>query len=156
VRSITQRCTVWLLVVPTAALVITGVALGAKPAPHSLAASLGANQVVPQKPKGSVAHAAGSFTGTLSSSGASSALTWRIAYTKLDHPSLVIADIHYGKPGKFGPVIVRLCAPCKPGQHGITKVKGTWVPAIQAGDAFITLITGQNPNGEIRGQIKAR
>ena len=68
----------------------------------------------------------------------------------------MIADIHYGKSGKFGPMIVRLCGPCKSGQTGRTKVKGTWVPAIKAGNSFITLITGKNPNGEVRGQVKAR
>ena len=67
----------------------------------------------------------------------------------------MIADIHYGKPGHFGPVIVRLCGPCKARQQqGVVKVKESWVPAIKGGSAFITLITGKNPNGEIRGQIK--
>jgi hypothetical protein len=28
------------------------------------------------------------------------------------------------------------------------------VDAIERGDSFVTLITGKNPNGEIRGQIK--
>src|SRR5262245_23738689 len=107
-RSISQRWTLRLLIVPAAALVATGAALGAQPAPNSLVASLGSKQVVPQKPKGSVAHAAGSFKGTLSGNGAASKLAWRITYKKLDHPALVIADIHYGKPGKFGPIIVRL------------------------------------------------
>jgi hypothetical protein len=115
---------------------------------------MAAGQVVPSKPKGNVASASGSFTGTLKQSGASSRLAWRITYRKLDHPTLVIADIHYGKPGNFGPVIVRLCGPCESGQHGVTKVKGSWVPAIRSGSAFVTLITGKNPNGEVRGQIK--
>ena len=154
-RSTRQRLTMGLLVVPTAALIGSGAAVAAKAAPHSLVASLRADQVVPQKPRGTVAHAAGSFTATLSGNGAGSKLSWRIAYSKLDNPRIVIADIHYGKQGKFGPVIVRLCGPCKSGQHGVTKVKETWVPAIQTGNAFITLITNKNPNGEIRGQIKS-
>jgi hypothetical protein len=29
------------------------------------------------------------------------------------------------------------------------------VPAIKLGNSFVTLITGKNPNGEIRGQIRA-
>jgi CHRD domain len=68
----------------------------------------------------------------------------------------VIADIHYGKPGHFGPVIMRLCGPCKSGQSGVKKVSAAWGPAIQRGNAFITLITGKNPNGEVRGQVRVR
>jgi hypothetical protein len=121
-----------------------------------LAARMDSRQVVPQKPSGNVRNAIGTLTGSLAGSGGSPwKLSWQVAYKKLDNPSIVIADIHYGKPGKFGPIIVRLCGPCKSGQKGVTKVKGTWVPAIKSGSAFITLITGQNPNGEIRGQIKA-
>jgi hypothetical protein len=111
---------------------------------------------VPHKPKGDVAHATGSFVGTLTSSGSRWKLTWRVTYSRLDHPSIVVADIHYGRRGSFGPIIVRLCGPCKSGgQRGVAKVKAAWVPAIKAGNSFITLITGKNPNGEIRGQIKA-
>jgi hypothetical protein len=155
-KSATWHWTSRFLVVSIAALVVTGVAFGGKSAPGTLSASLGAKQVVPQKPKGNVAQASGAFSGTLSGTGTTRKLSWQIKYSKLDHPTLVIADIHYGKPGKFGPVIVRLCGPCKPGQHGVVKLKETWVPAISSGDAFITLITGKNPNGEIRGQINAK
>jgi hypothetical protein len=38
----------------------------------------------------------------------------------------------------------------------VVKVKSLWVPAIESGNAFVTLITGRNPNGEIRGQITTR
>ena len=38
---------------------------------------------------------------------------------------------------------------------GVVKVKSCVGAAIKAGDSFITLITGKNPNGEIRGQIRA-
>jgi hypothetical protein len=123
----------------------------------TLSAQMDSRHVVPSKPKGNVARATGTFSGSLAGSGGAAwKLSWRVTYRKLDHPRIVIADIHYGKPGKFGPIIVRLCAPCKSGQKGTAKVKGTWVPAIQTGDSFITLITDKNPNGEIRGQIKAR
>jgi hypothetical protein len=118
---------------------------------------MNARQVVPHKPKGNVARATGRFTGILTGSGSRSKLSWTITYSKLDDPRIVIADIHYGKPGHFGPVIVRLCGPCKARQQqGIVMVKSSWVPAIKSGSAFITLITGKNPNGEIRGQIKRR
>jgi hypothetical protein len=119
-----------------------------------LSARMTAAQVVPKKPKGNVAHASGTFTGTLTSSGSRWSMSWRITYARLDHPKLVIADIHYGKPGHFGPIVVRLCGPCKSGQHGVVKVKARRIDGIKAGNTFLTLITNRNPNGEIRGQIK--
>jgi len=114
---------------------------------------MNARQVVPKKPKDNVARARGTLTGTLSGARARWKLSWKVTYRKLDHPRLVVADIHYGKPGKFGQIIVRLCGPCKSGQHGVKKVSSLWVDAIERGNSFITLITGKNPNGEIRGQI---
>jgi hypothetical protein len=136
---------------------MSGMAFGGAAETLKLSAKMNARQVVPDKPKGNVARATGTFTGTLTGSGSRWKLSWKITYSKLDHPRIVIADIHYGKPGHFGPVIVRLCGPCKARQQqGVVKVKESWVPAIKAGSAFITLITGKNPNGEIRGQIKAR
>jgi hypothetical protein len=143
-----------LIVVSIVALIATGAAFGKSVASSRLSAKMDARQVMPHKPKGNVARAAGSLTGTLTGTGSRWKLSWRIAYSKVDHPSIVVADVHYGKRGHFGPVIVRLCGPCKSGQHGVVKVKGTWVPAIKSGSAFITLITGRNPKGEIRGQIK--
>jgi len=146
----------WIAVLVAVALAVTATALGAATQTMKLSANMNARQVVPQKPKGNVARASGNFTGTLTGSGKSSKLSWKITYRSLDHPTIVVADIHYGKPGHFGPVIVRLCGPCKSGQQGVKTVKGTWVPAIKAGDSFLTLITGKNPNGEIRGQVQAR
>jgi hypothetical protein len=133
----------------------SGVAFAGSAEAIKLSARMDARQVVPQKPKGNVARATGTFTGTLGGSGSVRKLSWKITYRNLDHPSIVIADIHYGKRGKFGPIIVRLCGPCKTGRHGTTKVKASWVPAIKLGNSFVTLITGKNPNGEIRGQIRA-
>jgi CHRD domain len=144
-----------LLVVAMFALVTTAAAFAMGTQTLKLSAKMNARQVVePRKPKGNVAHATGTFTGTLTSSGSGWKLAWRITYSRLDHPRIVVADIHYGKPGHFGPIIVRLCGPCKSGQHGVKKVKASWIPAIKLGNSFITLITGKNPNGEIRGQIR--
>ena len=141
----------------TALAATAGVALGGTAETLKLSAKMDARQVVPQKPKGNVARATGTFTGTLAGTGSRRTLSWKITYSKLDKPKIVVADIHYGKRGKFGPIIVRLCGPCKAGQQqGVVKVKSSWVPAIKAGNSFVTLITGKNPNGEIRGQIKAQ
>jgi hypothetical protein len=143
-----------LIALAALALVSASVASGMAAQTVRLTARMTAAQVVPKKPKGNVAHATGTFTGTLRSSGSRWNLTWRITYSRLDHPSIVIADIHYGKPRHFGPFVVRLCGPCKSGARGVRRVKASWVPAIRLGNTFITLITGKNPNGEIRGQIR--
>jgi CHRD domain-containing protein len=145
-----------LLGVAVLGLVTTAAAFGAGMQTLKVSAQMNARQVVkPRKPKGNVAHASGTFVGTLKSRGSRWNLTWRITYTGLDHPKIVIADIHYGVPGQFGPVVVRLCGPCKSGQHGVVRVKARRIDGIKAGNTFITLITNRNPNGEIRGQIKA-
>ena len=136
------------------ALVTTPVALGLRATTLKLSSKMTAARVVPKKPRGNVAHASGTFVGTLTSSGSRWKLSWRVTYSRLAHPTIVIADVHYGKPGHFGPFVVRLCGPCKSGQHGVRKVKASWIPAIKLGNTFMTLITGKNPNGEIRGQIK--
>jgi CHRD domain len=137
------------------AVVITASAVVAATQTNRLSAKMDPHQVVPKKPRGHVGLARATLTGTLRSTSSSRwNLAWKITYRHLDHPSIVVSDIHYGKPGHFGPVIVRLCGPCRSGQHGVKKVPGTWVPAIQSGNTFITLITGKNPNGEVRGQIK--
>jgi len=145
-----------LLVVVSLALGSTAAAFGTSTETLKVSAKMNSRQVVkPRKPKGDVAHASGAFVGTLKSSGSRWNLAWRITYTGLDKPKIVIADIHYGKPGQFGPVVVRLCGPCKTGQQGVVKVKARRIDGIKAGNTFITLITNKNPNGEIRGQIKA-
>ena len=152
-----MRRPAWIALALTVALVASASAFGARTQATELTARMRASEVVPKKPKGNVANATGTLAGSLQGSGSQWKLSWRLTYSRLDNPSIVIADIHYGKPGHFGPVIVRLCGPCKAGQQrGTVKVKGTWVPAIKSGSAFITLITGKNPNGEIRGQIKTQ
>lgn len=112
--------------------------------------------VVPRRPVGNVAHARGTFAGTLSRTGPRWRLAWRITYEKLANPVVVIADIHRGMPGHFGPILARLCADCHSGQQGVRAVTADTVRTMRRGGAFITLITGRNPNGEIRGQIRVR
>jgi hypothetical protein len=93
------------LAIATAATIAaaSGVAFAESAETIKLSARMDARQVVPQKPKGNVARATGTFTGTLGGSGAARKLSWKITYQNLDHPSIVIADIHYGKRGKFWP-----------------------------------------------------
>ena len=83
-------------------------------------------------------------------------LTWKITFSRLGKSPLVIADVHVGKPGKFGPILVRLCAKCKTGQHGVKKLKADDPSKFLAGITWLTLITGDYPNGVVRGQIKTK
>lgn len=132
-------------------------ATGAVPA-QRLTAAMSPRQVVTPSNKpasfpSAVAKAAGTFSGTTSSDGRT--LKWHISYSNVGHPALAIADIHVGKPGKFGPVYVRLCAPCKPGQSGVTKLKSGYA-GFGTGIYWITLTTEKYPNGLLRGQIKTK
>jgi hypothetical protein len=91
----------------------------------------------------------------MTTSGRRGVLRWRISYSGLGSSPLQIADIHYGKPGRFGAILVRLCGPCKSGQSGTKKLSPWAVHSIKSGSAWITIITGRYPNGVIRGQIRA-
>ena len=123
-----------------------------------LNAKMSASQVVtvknkPWKAPAAVANGKGTFGGTLNTT--TRKLTWRITYTGIGNPTLAIADIHLGPPGKFGAIIVRLCGPCTSGQKGVSTIKRSFVPDITSGNSWVTVITGKYPNGVIRGQIKA-
>jgi hypothetical protein len=139
----------------------SGASTSASATSYSVSATMNARQVVtpankPWTPPPSVADAHGSFTGTLRISAGSRMLRWQIRYAKVGTSRLQIADIHLGKPGRFGQVLVRLCAACKSGQSGTKKVGALAARAIISGNSWITVITGKYPNGVIRGQIKNR
>jgi hypothetical protein len=84
-----------------------------------LAATLDARHVVtpankPWKPPAGVAKAQGSFAAMLGGA-KGRLLRWRITYAGVGANPLQIADVHYGAPGRFGPILFRLCGPCKSG-----------------------------------------
>lgn len=127
---------------------------------YAVSAKLDAHQVVtptnkPWTPPAGVVDARGSFTGTLSTTTGKRTLHWQITYAKVGVNPLQIADIHLGKPGRFGQILVQLCGPCKSGQRGTKNVSALAASAIIAGNSWVTVITGKYPNGVIRGQIKA-
>jgi CHRD domain len=124
-----------------------------------LSATMTPKQVVTPKNKpwrvpANLRQARGTFSGSTSANGRS--LRWRISYSNLGHPSLVIADIHLGKPGRFGPILVRLCGPCKSGQSGIKKLKPGKAAEFTPRNTWVTLITNKYPNGVVRGTIRTR
>jgi hypothetical protein len=83
-------------------------------------------------------------------------LSWKISYSNLGPTTLVIADIHIGKSGQFGPILVRLCGPCKPHQSGVKTLKPGMLATLKSGNTWATLITNKYPNGAVRGQIHGR
>lgn len=115
-------------------------------------AVLDARQEVPRQGV-KVPAARGVFSGTLSSSGATGKIAWRLTFTHLSGRALQ-SNIHIGKLGKKGPVALTLCAPCHSNMRGTTRVTTKVIRAIRNGSAYVNLPTQKNPNGEIRGQIR--
>jgi len=106
------------------------------------------------KPKGNVRRAKGTFTATMTRSGTSGVIAWRLTFSKLTGRALA-AHIHSGVRGKAGPVIVPLCAPCRSGARGRATVGASVLNALEAGGTYVNVHTRKNPLGEIRGQISA-
>jgi CHRD domain len=127
-------------------------------AAHSLSATLTPQAVVTPRGKpfavpASLAHATGEFSSTLSDD---NKLSWHLSFAKLGSPGLVVADIHVGPPKKFGPVLLRLCASCKPSQNGVLKLKASDTHQLIVGKQWVTVITDKYPNGALRGQIAVK
>ena len=106
------------------------------------------------KPKGNVRRAHGAFTATITRTGTSGVIVWRLTFAKLSGPAFA-AHIHSGARGVEGPVIVPLCAPCKSGAHGRATVNESVLNALQSDRTYVNVHTKKNPQGEIRGQLGA-
>jgi hypothetical protein len=106
------------------------------------------------KPKGKLAKERGTFTATVSRTGTSGVITWRLTFGKLSGRAIA-AHIHSGARGQAGPVIVPLCAPCRSGAHGKATVSASVLDALESGKTYVNVHTTKNPAGEIRGQIPA-
>ena len=106
------------------------------------------------KAKGKLAKAKGTFTATVSRSGTTGVITWRLTFSKLSGRAIA-AHIHSGARGKAGPVIVPLCAPCRSGANGRATVSASVLNALESGGTYVNVHTKKNPAGEIRGQIPA-
>jgi len=151
------------LVVPVTILVaalswafVSSAAGAAAAKTHRLSAKMDSRQVVtpknrPWKAPASVAQAKGTFSGTLNAT--TRKLTWRITYAGVGQGATYV-DVHIGKPGRFGLIIVRLCKQCRSGQSGVTRVRRAYVDQSLSANSWVTVITTTYPNGVIRGQIK--
>lgn len=119
----------------------------------SVKTTLRASQERP-RPTGKVARARGTFTATITRTGTTGVIVWRLTFAKLTGKA-VAAHIHSGARGKPGPVIVPLCAPCKSGARGRATVSASVLATLEAGRAYVNVHTKKNAAGEIRGQLAA-
>lgn len=133
------------LVAATVAVAAPGLPLKASLTPAQVVTPQGKKWVVPA----GVKDARATLTARLGTDGRT--LTWKLTYAKV--AGSVIADIHIGKPGRFGAVLGRLCTSCRSGQQGRTKLKRNYSAQFRVRNTWITLITPKYPNGVVRGQI---
>jgi Cu/Zn superoxide dismutase len=115
--------------------------------------ALNAGQEVPE-PTGDVSGARGLFTASVTKSGRTATMTWRLTFSGLTGAAAA-AHVHIGARGQAGAVAIPLCGPCRNGVTGRATVGGATLEALQAGRAYVNVHTAQNAPGEIRGQIAA-
>jgi CHRD domain len=135
-----------LAVAATAALVLTAVSFGASRG-MGWSATLTAAQEIPKQAV-KVPAAKGAFHATLSGK----TLSWKLTFSHLSGPALQ-AHIHLGAMGKPGNVVVPLCAPCKSGMTGKSKVTAALIKQFGKHLLYVNVHTAKNPSGEIRGQL---
>jgi Cu/Zn superoxide dismutase len=134
------------------ALIVVGGATGRTTAARiQLSTTMTAADEVPA-PRGDVASARGTFTGTLTRSGAGAVLQWTLTFSGLTGPGIA-AHIHTAPRGEPGPVTVPLCGPCESGASGTANIDATVLAAILAGRTYVNVHTRTNGSGEIRGQL---
>jgi len=113
--------------------------------------ALTARQEVP-RPKGRANRARGAFTATVTRSGTSGAIAWRLTFSRLTGRAIA-AHVHIGARGRAGGVALPLCGPCRSGVRGTANVNAALLAALEAGRAYVNVHTRRNPAGEIRGQL---
>jgi len=112
-----------------------------------LAATLTVGQVVP-RPVATKAGASGSFTATLTGS----TLRWTLKFANLTGP-VSATEINAGTLGKSGPLLFGLSGRTVSPVSGTSTVSRAEIGTLVRGGAYVTVLTGKNPNGELRGQI---
>lgn len=115
--------------------------------------ALTARQEVP-KPKGNVRRARATFTASITTSGATGKMGWRLTFSGLTGRA-VAAHVHIGRRGTPGPVAVSLCGPCRSGMRRSVGLGAAVLTALEQGRAYVNVHTARNQAGEVRGQIAA-
>jgi hypothetical protein len=139
------------------ALALAGVALagvataGSAGSVYTYKATMAAKSETP-KPK-APAGAKGVFTATVTASGSTRTLKWKLTFSALSGKA-VGAHVHKGKAGVAGAVLVPLCGPCRSGQTGTVKISRDAADALEHGLTYVNVHTAKNAAGEVRGQVK--
>jgi CHRD domain len=115
-------------------------------------AALNAKQQVPPQVV-SAPRASGLFAGTFTKTKKGYRLNWRLTLKNLSSKA-TSAVVHRGRPGKHGPPLWVLCAPCSSGAHGAAYASPGEVGLVSSGRTYVSVETKKNRAGEIRGQIK--
>ena len=103
--------------------------------------------------------ARGTLTGKWTVAGKKSSFTWTLTFRNLSG-SVRRADIYYSATGKASSLALPLCVKCQvPRAHGAYVgpyvATQTFMRHVLHGSAYVIVRTKKNPNGEIRGRIKA-
>lgn len=146
----------WPLLVTLAALGLVASSAWAARSEFDVASTLTWQQVVP-RPSHPAKRATGSLSGNLDHQ--LRELSWKLVYRRLSgRPTR--AEIHVGKLGRRGPLLLALCGPkvarartCRSGLKGTKIVSMPAVLTLEAGNTYVQLYTRRNPRGELRGQI---
>jgi hypothetical protein len=132
-------------------LVVAGVALaGSAKHVYTYRSAMTTGAEVP-KPK-EAAGAKGAFTATVTESGSTRTIKWKLTFSKLSGKAIA-AHIHKGKRGFAGAVMIPLCGPCRNGQTGQTKISKDAADLLESGRTYVNVHTTKNLAGEIRGQV---
>ena len=118
----------------------------------SVRARLDARQEVPRARD--AARASGVFTATVTKTGTTAVISWRLTFTRLTGQA-VAAHVHLGARGRAGRVAVPLCGPCRSGARGQATIRGAALTALERGGTYVNVHTARNPAGEIRAQLRA-
>ena len=144
-------------------LLVIGLATTGLAAEKSFKAVLSGSEVVPSV----TTMAKGEATFELSKNGKK--LGYKVMVSDIEN--VTAAHIHMGKMGEAGPAIAPIQMKGKKGKFSGTLAKGTitskeligslkgktvkdLIAEIEAGNTYLNVHTGKNPDGEIRGQLK--
>jgi hypothetical protein len=117
---------------------------------YKLSSRLTNAQAVP-KPK-NAKNGSGTFSGTVSISGQSGTINWKLKTTGLNGKA-TSAQIFLGGPRRIGLAAVDLCAPCAPNAHGTLGANTPLLDALVSRPIYVNVRTKKNPHGEIRGRV---
>jgi hypothetical protein len=146
-----KQALVTLAAVGIAALLAATIGLAAvrKEGTYKLSAKLTPAREIP-KPHAVPTGATGRFTGTL----VGKRLHFKLTFSHLSGKAIA-AHIHKGKAGKTGGVLVTLCVRCTSGVSKTVTITSSERDAIEHNLTYVNVHTPKNPNGEIRGQVRA-